>query len=120
MDKQGETPVLKGDNEHAIDSLMAAMKERLKRHVVLEHSPPKDSASNAKVERGTQTLEDQVRTMKIAFEHHLEATVPIEHPAMAYMVPAAAMMVNLLLVGCDGRTPYERLNTGKQVQRTRA
>ena len=71
------------------------------------------SASNGVAERGVQAVEGQVRVLKDALEMRLETETPSNHYILAWLVEFAGTVVNPYEVGCDGKTPYERLR-GKQ------
>ena len=71
------------------------------------------SASNGVAERGVQTVEEQIRVLKDAFETQVGAQIPSNHNILAWLVEFAGTVVNRYEVGRDGKTPFERLH-GKQ------
>ena len=101
--------VLKSDQEPAIVNLMEIIKANWNGNAALENSPVRESEANGAVERAIQTWEGQVRTMKDALEHRLQAEIPPEHAIMTWIVEHAATLVRRSLVSVDGRTPYEKI-----------
>ena len=68
-----------------------------------------ESQSNGLAERAMQTIEGQIRCMKLALEDRLQCSVPCSHPIMAWLVEYASMLVNKYQPsGEDGLTCYER------------
>ena len=80
---------------------------------VLEHGAPGDSQSNGFVERAIRSVEDMVRTHKLALEEKIGEVLKVDTAAMAWLVEHCADILNKCQQGKDGRTPYERLR-GKQ------
>ena len=100
---------LRGDQEPAIRDLLKAVAEhRAPAHTVVEHSPAYDSRANGFVERSVRSLEEMIRTHKLALESRVKAKIPVEHKIMAWVVEFATDVLNKFLVGRDGRTAYER------------
>ena len=56
------------------------------RIAVPENSAVGESQSNGKAERAIQTVEDQVRTIKLALESRIGARIPSTHPVMHWIV----------------------------------
>ena len=74
-------------------------------------SHPGESASNGAAGRAIQMVEDQLRTMKLALEHRLEAKIPCHHPLIRWMIEHASMLVtNYRRSPEDNKTEYERLH----------
>ena len=80
---------------------------------VLEHGAPGDSQRNGFVERTIRSVEDMVRTHKLALEEKIGEVLKVDTAAMAWLVEHFADILNKCQQGKDGRTPYERLR-GKQ------
>ena len=80
---------------------------------VLEHGAPGDSQSNGFVERAIRSVEDMIRTHKLALEEKIGEVLKVDTAAMAWLVEHCADILNKCQQGKDGRTPYERLR-GKQ------
>ena len=76
---------------------------------VTEHSPVGASASNGVVERGIQSVEGQVRVLKLALEKRWNVEIPSSHPVVPWVVEYASYLLNRYEVGHDGKTAYERL-----------
>jgi hypothetical protein len=66
------------------------------------------SGSNGVVERAVQTIEGQVRVLKLSLEERLGREVPASHCIVMFLAEYAAYLVNRLEVGKDGKTPWER------------
>ena len=73
---------------------------------IVEHSPVGSSQSNGVVERAVQSVQGQLRVMKLAME-------PSSHPLLAWAVEYAGVLLNRFEVGHDGRMAYERLKGNK-------
>jgi hypothetical protein len=76
---------------------------------VVENSPVGASASNGMVERAIQSVQGQVRVLKLAAEKRWGVEIPHRHPVVPWMVEYAAFLLNRFEVGHDGKTAYERL-----------
>ena len=77
---------------------------------VPELSPVGESQSNGKSERAVQDLEDQLRTMKLAFEDRFKLRLGSSSAIMKWLVEHAANTINRCALGPDGKTPYQRLH----------
>ena len=101
---------LRADQEPAlVDLLRSIGRLRHDGHTILELATVEDSKSNGFAERAVRSVEEMVRTLKVDLERRLEARVPIDSPALPWLVEHAVDLVNKLQVGSDGRTAYERL-----------
>jgi hypothetical protein len=67
-----------------------------------------DSKSNGIVERGIQSIEQQVRVLKSALEERWKLKIPSKHAVVTWIVEYAAFLLNRFEVGRDGKTSYER------------
>ena len=106
--------LLKGDQEHALQDLFADVaKRRGELPTNIECSPVGESQANGFAERAIRSIEEMVRTHKLALESRLGQGLPIEHPVVAWLIEHAADILNKTQVGRDGRTPYERLKGRK-------
>ena len=56
------------------------------RAAVPEESAPGESQSNGAAERAVRSLEDQIRTMKLALEARLSCQIPTDHIIMRWLV----------------------------------
>ena len=68
-----------------------------------------DSCANGLAERAVQTLEKQLRVLKLAFETRIGERLPVQHPIFAWLVEHSANVLNNYLVGSDGKSPVQRL-----------
>ena len=66
------------------------------------------SQSNGVAEQTIQLIEDEVRTLKSAFEERIEARLTSTHPLMKRLVEHAASLRNRYSTTQTGETPYER------------
>ena len=80
---------------------------------IVEHSPVRSSQSNGIVERAVQSVQGQLRVMKLAMEKRWKVTIPSSHPLLAWAAEYAGFLLNRFEVGHDGRTAYERLKGKK-------
>jgi hypothetical protein len=78
----------------------------------LEESPVKSSGSNGIVERAVQSIEGQVRVLKLALENRIGIKVPSTSCIVAFLAEYSAYLLNRLEIGKDGKTAVER-NKGK-------
>ena len=102
--------VLKSDQEAAIKDLLTNVAAlRGNKRTKVEHSPVGDSRANGLAERAVQTLEKQLRVMKLAFETRVGERLSVHHPLFAWLVEHAANVLNNYLVGSDGKCPVQRL-----------
>ena len=101
--------VLKSDQEPAIEALMAdVVKTRGAAITVVERSPVGSSGSNGIVERGVQSVEGVLRTLRSACEERLGVKIEPEEKLLIFMAEYAAYLINRREVGKDGKTAYER------------
>ena len=71
---------------------------------IIEASPVASSGSNVFVERGSQSMEGQTRTIKMAFESNIGGAVPSDHNLIPWIVEYAAVSINRGQVSADLRT----------------
>ena len=67
------------------------------------------------VERGVQSVEGMMRTMRSALEERITGKVEVDDSIWPWLVEYASYLLNRLEVGKDGKTAYER-NKGKQAK----
>ena len=79
----------------------------------MENSPACSSKSNGVIERGVQTIQGMVRTLRSAIEEKWMVKLDPENALWTWLVEYAGWLVNRAEVGHDGRTPYERLKGKK-------
>ena len=87
------------------------------RVAVPENSGVGESQSNGKAERAVQTVEDQVRTMKLALESRIGARIPSNHPIMHWIVFHSTDVLNKYIVNKTGMSPYEESHGQKAPER---
>ncbi len=109
---------IRGDQEPALQDLLGEV-ARLRGDLptVIEGSPVGDSKANGYAERAVKSIEEMVRTHKLALEKRVGEPIPITHKVMPWLIEHCADILNKFQVGKDGRTPYERLK-GKQFHGT--
>ena len=100
---------IRTDQEPALVDLANAIITAREEPTTLEHAPVGESQSNGLVERAVRTIEEQIRTFKIALEEKIDRKIPMKHPVMAWIAEHAASCITKYLVGQDGRTAHERL-----------
>ena len=105
--------VAKSDQESSIRALVEAVGQmkgiKGSGRWIVEHSPVGSSQSNGIIERAVQSIEGQLRVIKLALEKRYKVELPVQHPLLAWAVEYAGVMLNRCEVGHDGRTAYERL-----------
>ena len=102
--------ILKSDGEAAIKDLLNRVGDLRGQPTQLETSPATDSRANGLAERAVQSVQKQVRTLKLALERNLECRVEVTHPCFPWLIEHAADVLNKFLVNpADGRTAWERL-----------
>ena len=109
--------VVKSDQEPSIIALFEAAAlatgRKMEEEAVVatpERSSVGESASNGLAKRAVQSVEDIVRTCKLALEARISARIPSASPIMHWMVEHAASLLTKYHVGSDGRTGYARLH----------
>lgn len=101
--------VFKSDNEPAIKSLKATVKQSLKGiEVVPEESKTGDHPSNGACESAVRETKRQVKAMKSSLEERLNYKIADRHPILSWISRQANFLLSRFRVGRDGRTPYER------------
>lgn len=106
--------VLKSDPEPAMNYLKDdIVAERREGQTVVEDAPKGSTGSNGIAERAVQEIEGVVRGMKSALEARLGRKVGVREPLINFMPEYSSYLINILEVGKDGKTAYER-NKGKR------
>jgi hypothetical protein len=110
--------VVKSDQESSIRSLVDSIGKlkviRGSGRWIPEHSPVGSSASNGIAERAVQSVQGQLRVIRLALEKRYGVEISAEHPIFAWALEFAAVVLNRCEVGHDGLTAYQRLK-GKRV-----
>ena len=102
---------LRSDGEPAIKDLFEKVASMCAPETLLENSPVGDSRANGRAERAVQSVEKQVRALKLATEKNL-GEFSVSHPCFAWLVNHAADVITKFRVHPDGSTSYERLGIG--------
>ena len=110
----------KSDQESSIGAMVEEALVQLRRTVehrplvvVPEVSAVGESQSNGTAERAVQAFEDDLRTLKSAFEERIGERLGTAHPVLQWLVEHAASLRNRFHVGKSGLTPYEYLHGRK-------
>ena len=101
--------IFKSDGEASIIDLLNRVGDLQDKGTQLETSPVGDSRANGLAERAVQSVQKQVRTLKLALERNLGSRVEVTHPCFPWLIEHAADVLNQFLVSSDGRTAWERL-----------
>ena len=103
---------IKSDNEPAlvalVDEVVRVRAARGACRTNVEHSPVKSSKSNGVIERGVQTVQGMIRTLRSALENRWQTMLEVDHAIWCWLAEYAGWLVNRGEVGHDGKTPYER------------
>ena len=84
---------------------------------VPEHSAVGESASNGFAERGVQSLEGLIRTMKHALQARLDEALDVNHPVMTWLIVHASNTLNQYHVHRQTmQTAYAHLH-GREAQK---
>ena len=99
---------LKSDNEPAILSLKAKVKEELRMTIHLVESPVEDHQANGFIEVAVREVKRQVRAVLSDLQERLGFDIKPSHPCMTWLPRHAAYLLTRFRIGPDGKTPYER------------
>ena len=110
------------DQECSLNTAIVAALRKLKvdgewAGAVPEHSAVGESQSNGRAEVAVQTVEDQLRTLKHALEHHIGARIPSTHPVMMWMAEYTGTILTKYSIDTDGTTPYQHLHGRRVAER---
>ena len=72
-----------------------------------------ESRANGEVERYVQTVQGQVRTLRMSLETPYKMKIEEGHNVLPWLIMCAAMLLNICSVGEDGRTASERQRGNK-------
>ena len=110
--------IMKSDNEAALVAIVdevARVKAARGASALIENSPAYSSKSNGVIERGVQTIQGMIRTLRSCLEEKWGVTIDTEHAIWSWVAEYAGWLVNRCEVGRDGRTPYEK-SKGKKAR----
>ena len=102
--------IMKSDQEPVIRALLQAVKNERgdevniekRAELIPEKSPVGESRANGEVERYVQTVQGQVRTLKMALETRYQKKINESHNVLPWLIMYAAMLINICRVGEDG------------------
>ncbi len=106
--------ILKGDNEPALKSLekrIIELSNLENRHVeqLGQEDPAKyDSQANGGTELGVMMIRGLFRTLKCCLEARINRTIPANHALVAWLIEHTCLLLNALVRGSDGMTPWAR------------
>ena len=78
--------VLRTDGEPAILDLANRVGDLRLGETLLEHSPVGDSRSNGLAERAIQSVQKQIRVLKLALERNMKTKISVEHACFPWLV----------------------------------
>ena len=105
--------ILRSDGEPAIVDLLNRVCDFRVPETLMESSPVSDSRANGLAERAIQSVEKQVRVLKLALERNLGCKIGVEHACFPWLVEHAADVLTKFVIGRDGMTAWERLKGKK-------
>ena len=102
--------ILKSDQENSVLDVINATRRERAEHIEIakEDSSVGEHPENGKIERAIQTLEGQVRTMKLALESRYGTQISETHVIWPWLITYAGMLENIARVDVEGRTSWER------------
>ena len=100
---------MKTDNELALVSLRSGVMQKLGIPAAPVRPPPEESPSNGSIENAVRQVKDMVRVYLLALKDRLNGEIPADHPIMAWLVEHVGDNLTKYMVGCDGKTPLQRL-----------
>ncbi len=107
--------ILKTDNEKSLLSLIKRALEAVKVEVpemiqvTDEQAAEYESKSNGGTEVGIRAVRGLFRTIKICTEKRIGQEIPIMHPLTTWLIEHVCTLLNIMSVGPDGMTPWQRL-----------
>ena len=109
--------IIKGDNEPALQALIARSLEVLRirtaeddsvTKISKEDPAPYDSQGNGGIEVGVMVLRGLFRTLKLCLEARLGKFIPIGHALMPWLLQHTCFLLNIAKRGQDGLTSWAR------------
>jgi len=109
--------IIKGDNEPALQALIARSLEVLRirtadddsvTKIGKEDPAPYDSQGNGGIEVGVMVLRGLFRTLKLCLEARLGKFIPIGHALMPWLLQHTCFLMNIAKRGQDGLTAWAR------------
>ena len=109
--------ILKGDNEPALQALIARSLDVLRiktadddsvTTISKEDPAPYDSQGNGGIEVGVMILRGLFRTLKLCLEARLGKFIPISHASIPWLLQHTCLLMNVTKRGSDGLTAWAR------------
>ena len=99
--------ILQSDTEASIKDVRRAIKEN-RTHGTQERDAPKgDSKSNGSIERGVQSVEGQIRALKMQLERRIQKKMEPEDDVLHWLVEYAGLLLTRVHKGKDGMTAQD-------------
>ena len=98
---------IRSDKEPAVTALVHSIRKNCDTEVLEETSPQGDKNTNGHGERAVQSLEGQVRALKMELESRISAEVPARHPIVTWAISHGADIVTRCEVKASGATSYQ-------------
>jgi hypothetical protein len=106
--------IIKNDQEPSMKYLISdVVAQREEGRTILEESPVKSSGSNGIVERGIQSMENQVRAIFLGLQERMGGKLDARERIVTFIPEYAAYLMNRLEKGKDGKVGYERVKGKK-------
>ena len=104
--------VLRSDNEPALAKVVEKAIKVLKNAdgvtASWEGSVPYDPQTNGHAEGAVRLVKGMFRVLLLGMEKQICGRLPLDHPAVAWLISHAAHVRNLRVLGADGKTPFQR------------
>ena len=106
--------ILKSDGEPSIQAVvrrtvgLAKAECRDIQQISKEESAAYDSQSNGLTEVGVRLIRGIFRTLKLCLEDRINKLIPVDHPLVAWMLEHTYLVLNVMVKGEDGITPWHR------------
>ena len=106
--------IIKGDNEPALQALIRRVIDMSKAEcktidsLSREESAPYDSQSNGSTETGVRLIRGLFRTTELCLEARVQKVIPVNHALVPWILEHAALLLNTMVRGQDGATPWAR------------
>ena len=80
---------------------------------IVEEAPKQSKGSNGIVERGVQSIENNIRQILLGLHDRLNRKTDARERIVAFIPKYAAYVLNRLEMGSDGKVAYERIKGKK-------
>ena len=110
IDAWGYTDIImKSDGEPALVKVVEEVKRRRKHSTIPQNPPAYDPQANGTAEHAVQDVMAQMRAIKLGLEQRTKMKVETNWRILEWMIEHASSLINMCLVGHDGKTPRSRL-----------